>query len=177
MRNPRHSQLRKKARALVVQVHRATRLIPPRENSVLIGQLRRSALSVLADIEGGVACASGRHAGVDVHPGTEALMELEHQLYAAADAGLLPIAEWQARGLDIIAIRGLLVRVAHGRRHMEASARDSSDRRGALRHRPVFLPARSFSHQYSGKLKPSPPTSESATKVGQATGPMGRFAK
>lgn len=143
---------------------------------MLIGQLRRSALSVLADIEVGVACASGRHAGVDVHPGSEALMELEHQLYAAADAGLLPIAEWQARGLEIIAIRGLLARVAHDRRHTEPSARDSSDLRGALRHRPVFWSARSFSHQYSGRLKPSPPTSESATNVGQATVPMGRFA-
>jgi len=97
-------------------MHRATRLIPPRENSVLIGQLRRSAMAVLAHIEAGLDRSPDRDVNPATTMGMAALAELEDQLHAAADAGLLPMVEWQARGLEIIAIRGSLVGFARGPR-------------------------------------------------------------
>lgn len=158
-------------------MHRATRLIPPRVNSVLIGQLRRSAMSVLAHIEQGIARSPDRDVSRVMTMGMAELAELEGHLHAAADAGLLPMAEWQARGLEIIAIRGLLMGFTRGPRRAASSVRSASNRHGSPRHFPPVAPPRSFSHQYSGKLNPRPPITDSATNVGQPTLPMGRFAK
>lgn len=109
MQNYRRLRVWGKAHALALNVHRATKLIPGRENSGLIGQLRRAALSIPANIAEGSARATDRDFAKFLQIAIASATELEYHLHFSADAGLVPRREFLARQGEVIEVRRMLV--------------------------------------------------------------------
>ena len=88
-----HRKLRvwRQAYSLAVESHRATRAFPPSERYGLSDQIRRSAISVPANIAEGAARGRGSFAQfLRIAAGSAA--ELETQLEIASDLGFIDVA-------------------------------------------------------------------------------------
>ena len=109
MQNYRQLAVWRKAHVAAANAHRATEAIPPRGNAELIGQMRRAALSMPANIAEGC----GRSSDVDfakfVQIAIGSTTELEYNFDFAAEIGLLKREEVERRQAEIVEVRRMLI--------------------------------------------------------------------
>ena len=98
----------KKAQAIALHVHRITERIPRDGNSGLVGQLRRASLSIPSNIVEGATRPTDKDFVKFLHIALASAAEVECQLEFAADARLIPAAEFTARQQELIEIRKML---------------------------------------------------------------------
>jgi len=109
MQNYRQLLVWRKAHAVALNIHRITDTIPRKNNSGLIGQIRRSALSIPANIAEGCSRATDADFAKFVQVAIGSASELEYHLHFSADAGLLPRDEFAARHLEVVEVRRMLI--------------------------------------------------------------------
>jgi four helix bundle protein len=98
------------AHNLAVRVHALTSLIPRTNNSEIVGQIRRAALSIPANIAEGCGRPSDRDFAKFLQIAFASANELEYHLEFVADAGLVPArrADIEERRAEIIHVRRML---------------------------------------------------------------------
>jgi four helix bundle protein len=109
MQNYRQLSVWRKAHAVALNIHRVTDAIPRRNNSGLINQIRRAALSIPANIAEGCSRASDLDFAKFVQVAIGSASELEYYLHFAADSSLLPPEELAARQLEVVEVRRMLI--------------------------------------------------------------------
>jgi|ERR1035437_5139514 four helix bundle protein len=109
MQNYRQLSVWRKAHAVALNIHRVTGAIPRQHNSGLIGQIRRAALSIPANIAEGCSRATDADFAKFVQIAIGSASELEYHLHFAADVDLLSRAEFAARHLEIVEVRRMLI--------------------------------------------------------------------
>jgi four helix bundle protein len=104
-----------RAHQLAVDVQRVTTRIPRRDNSGLVSQLRRAALSVPANIVEGTSKESNREFARFLQIAAGSAAELHYHLRFAADSALIPPAVGETLMAETTRLRmmlfGLLRRV------------------------------------------------------------------
>lgn len=109
MQNYRKLLVWEKAHALAVAVHALTENVPRKNNTELIDQLRRSALSVPANIVEGAGCATNKEFARFLGIAFASANELEYHLEFAADTGTIPPVMFSARQAEVIEVRKMLM--------------------------------------------------------------------
>jgi four helix bundle protein len=108
MQNFRRLLVWRKAHALALNVHRIAGAIDRRDKTGLVGQIRRAALSIPANIAEGTARATDRDFGKFLQIAAASATELEYHLQFASDAGLLGTADFTACLDQIVEVRRML---------------------------------------------------------------------
>ena len=108
MQNYRRLKVWEKAHALAVTVQGIADRIPRRNNTALIDQLRRSALSIPANIVEGAGCASDKEFARFLQIALSSANEVEYHLQFAADVGVIPQAVYSKHQPEVIEIRKML---------------------------------------------------------------------
>ncbi|HXD24220.1 MAG TPA: four helix bundle protein [Gemmatimonadaceae bacterium] len=98
-----------KAHALAVAVHALTEHVPRKNNTELIDQLRRAALSIPANIVEGAGSATDKDFARFLRIAFASANELEYHLQFAADTGAIPQAVSGPRQAEVIEIRKMLM--------------------------------------------------------------------
>lgn len=115
MQDYRKLQVWAKAHALAVLVHRLSAEVPRQENAGLIGQIRRAALSVPANIAEGSSRESRKDFAKFIQIAIASASELEYHLQFAEETDQLPIGSFPDVHPRIVEVRkmlfGLLKRV------------------------------------------------------------------
>jgi four helix bundle protein len=96
------------AHQLAVDVQRATTRIPRRDNSGLVSQLRRAALSVPANIVEGTSKESNREFARFLQIAAGSAAELHYHLRFAADTALMPRAVGETLMAETTLLRKML---------------------------------------------------------------------
>jgi four helix bundle protein len=109
MQNYRQLLVWRKAHVAAVNVHRATEAIPRSGNLGLIGQIRRAALSIPANIAEGCSRSSDLDFAKFVQIAIGSASELEYHLHFATDMALLQRSEFEARQSEIVEVRRMLI--------------------------------------------------------------------
>lgn len=109
MQNYRKLQVWEKAHALALAVHALTEQVPRKNNTELIDQLRRSALSVPANIVEGAGGATNKEFARFLRIAFSSANELEYHLQFAADTGTIPQVMFSARQAEVIEVRKMLM--------------------------------------------------------------------
>ena len=109
MQNYRQLSVWRKAHAVALNIHRVTGAIPKSNNGELISQIRASAVSIPTNIVEGASRGTDRDFAKFVQIAIGSASELEYQLHFAADSGLLPRQEFEARQLEVVEIRRMLI--------------------------------------------------------------------
>ncbi len=109
MQNYRKLKVWEKAHALAVAVHGLTEQLPRKNNTELIDQLRRAALSVPANIVEGAGSPTGKEFARFLRIAFSSANELEYHLQFAADTGAIPQVIFSARQAEVIEIRKMLM--------------------------------------------------------------------
>jgi four helix bundle protein len=109
MQNYRQLSVWRKAHAVALNAHRITDSIPRRDNSGLIGQIRRAAQSIPSNIVEGSSRGSDLDFAKFIQIAIGSASELEYHLHFAADAGLLPREEFEARHVEVVEVRRMLI--------------------------------------------------------------------
>jgi four helix bundle protein len=109
MQNYRQLSVWRKAHAVALNIHRVTDAIPRRNNTGLIGQIRRAALSIPANIAEGCSRSSDLDFAKFVQIAIGSASELEYHLHFAADAGFVSRAEFDARHVEVVEVRRMLI--------------------------------------------------------------------
>jgi four helix bundle protein len=99
----------RKAHQAALLIQRLTNEIPRQHNSGLISQIRRAAQSVPANIAEGCSRGTDLDFAKFVQIAIGSASELEYHLHFAADADLIPQAEFVARRADVIEVRRMLI--------------------------------------------------------------------
>ncbi len=119
----------KKAHALALNVYRVTSSEPGRANSGLVGQSRRAAISIAANIAEGCGRDTQRDFAKFLNIAFGSATELEYHMILARDLGLIGRAEFRALAGQIEEVRrmltGLIHRVRAAQSAPSASARGS----------------------------------------------------
>ncbi len=108
MQNYRRLKVWEKAHALAVTVQGIAGRIPRRNNTALIDQLRRSALSIPANIVEGAGCATDKEFARFLQIALSSANEIEYHLQFAADVGVIPQALYAKHQPEVIEIRKML---------------------------------------------------------------------
>lgn len=108
MQDYRKLQVWSKAHALAVLVHRLSSEIPRQENAGLIGQIRRAALSVPANIAEGGSRESRKDFAKFIQIAIASASELEYHLQFASEADQLPVGSFPDVHPRIIEVRKML---------------------------------------------------------------------
>ena len=109
MQNYRQLSVRRKAHAVALNVHRLSGSIPRQDNSGFVSQIRRGAQSFPTNIAEGCSKATDKDFAKFIQIAIGSASELEYHLHFAADAGLLPRAEFDARHPEVIEVRRMLI--------------------------------------------------------------------
>ena len=109
MQNYRQLSVWRKAHAVALNIHRVTESIPKQHNGELISQIRASAVSIPTNIVEGASRGTDRDFAKFVQIAIGSASELEYQLHFAADSGLLPRADFEARQPEVVEIRRMLI--------------------------------------------------------------------
>jgi four helix bundle protein len=109
MQNYRQLSVWRKAHAVALNIHRVTESIPKNHNGELISQIRASAVSIPTNIVEGSSRGTDRDFAKFVRIAIGSASEREYQLHFAADSGLLPRADFEARQLEVVEIRRMLI--------------------------------------------------------------------
>ena len=109
MQNYRQLSVWRKAHAVALNIHRVTGAIPRRNNSGLISQIRRAALSIPANIAEGCSRASDADFAKFVQVAIGSASELEYHLHFAVDAGLMSRDEFDTRHPEVVEVRRMLI--------------------------------------------------------------------
>ncbi|MFI5233392.1 MAG: four helix bundle protein [Gemmatimonadales bacterium] len=109
MQNYRKLKVWEKAHALAVAVHALTEQVPRKNNTELIDQLRRAALSVPANIVEGAGSATDKDFARFLRIAFASANELEYHLQFAVDTAAIPQAVFSARQAEVIEIRKMLM--------------------------------------------------------------------
>ena len=127
MQNYRRLAVWRKAHAVALNVHRLTQGIPRRDNAGLVSQLRRSALSIAANIAEGCGRATDPDFAKFLQIAVASSTELEYHLEFAADAGNIPRIQFTSRQREVIEVRRLLIGLLRPVRQTDRSPRPVSD--------------------------------------------------
>jgi four helix bundle protein len=109
MQNYRKLKVWEKAHALAVAVHTLTEQVPRKNNTELIDQLRRAALSVPANIVEGAGSATDKEFARFLKIAFSSANELEYHLQFAADTAIISQLIFSARQAEVIEIRKMLM--------------------------------------------------------------------
>jgi len=109
MQNYHKLKVWEKAHALAVAVHALTEHVPRKNNTELIDQLRRAALSIPANIVEGAGSATDKDFARFLRIAFASANELEYHLQFAADTGAIPQAVSGPRQAEVIEIRKMLM--------------------------------------------------------------------
>ena len=109
MQNFRRLDVWGKAHAVALNVQRLSRQVRQRDNAGLIGQLRRAALSIPANIAEGAGRATDQDFAKFVQIAIASATELEYHLEFAADAEILPRRDCELRQEEVIQVRRMLI--------------------------------------------------------------------
>jgi four helix bundle protein len=109
MQNYRQLSVWRKAHAVALNIHRVTGAIPRQHNSGLIGQIRRAALSIPANIAEGCSRATDVDFAKFVQIAIGSASELEYHLHFAADAKMISAVEFEARQPEVVEVRRMLI--------------------------------------------------------------------
>jgi four helix bundle protein len=109
MQNYRQLSVWRKAHAVALNIHRVSDAIPKKNNSGLVSQIRRAALSIPANIAEGCSRSSDLDFAKFIQVAIGSASELEYHIHFAADAGLIPRAEFAARHLEVVEVRRMLI--------------------------------------------------------------------
>ena len=109
MQNYRQLSVWRKAHALALNMHRITDAIPRKHNSGLIGQIRRAAGSIPANIAEGCSRGSDADFAKFIQVAIGSASELEYHIHFAVDAGLLAREEFEARHAEVVEVRRMLI--------------------------------------------------------------------
>jgi four helix bundle protein len=123
MQNYRQLEVWRKAHVAAVNVHRATETIPRSGNTGLIGQIRRAALSIPANIAEGCSRSSDLDFAKFVQIAIGSASELEYHLHFATDIALLQRTEYEARQMEIVEVRRMLIGLLKKLRTSPAASR------------------------------------------------------
>ena len=119
----------KKAHALALNVYRVTSSEPGRANSGLVGQSRRAAISIAANIAEGCGRDTQRDFAKFLNIAFGSATELEYHMILARDLGLIGRAEFRTLAEQIEEVRrmltGLVQRVRAAQPAPSVSARGS----------------------------------------------------
>jgi four helix bundle protein len=102
-----------KAHALAIDVHRVVGTFPRMEGVALIGQLRRAALSIPANIAEGAGKQGNAEFRRFLHMALGSAVETDYHLLAARDLGLLEPHTYEglsARTLEVRRMLGALIK-------------------------------------------------------------------
>jgi four helix bundle protein len=108
MQNYHQLSVWRKAHAIALNVHRLTERIPRENNSGLVGQVRRAALSIPSNIVEGATRGSDKDFVKFLQIALASAAEVEYQLEFAADASLIPEAEFTIRQQELTEVRKML---------------------------------------------------------------------
>ena len=109
MQNYHKLKVWEKAHALALAVHSLTEQVPRKNNTELIDQLRRAALSIPANIVEGAGSATDKDFARFLRIAFASANELEYHLQFAADTGAIPQSVSGPRQADAIEIRKMLM--------------------------------------------------------------------
>ncbi|MGH7656537.1 MAG: four helix bundle protein [Gemmatimonadaceae bacterium] len=109
MQNFRKLHVWEKAHALALAIQSLTASIPRRGNTGLIDQLRRSALSIPANIAEGAGKSTSLEFARFLQIAYGSANEVDYHLQFAADSGLIPRADFDALRAEAIEIRKMLI--------------------------------------------------------------------
>lgn len=109
VQNYRNLLVWQKAHASAVKVHRSTESIPRNGNTGLIGQIRRAALSIPANLAEGCGRASDADFAKFVQIAVGSSSELEYHLQFAFDTALIHRAEFEGRQKEIVEVRRMMI--------------------------------------------------------------------
>ena len=114
-----------KAHALALEINRLAEAIPRTNNSGLISQIRRAALSIPANIAEGCGRAGNRDFAKFLQIAIGSAVELEYHLQFAGESSQIPHDEFVVRSAEVVQIRkmlcGLLRRVRDADGHGDVS--------------------------------------------------------
>jgi four helix bundle protein len=108
MQNYKNLAVWKKAHLAAVASHRSSEKIPSRGNADLISQIRRSALSIPANIAEGCSRSTDADFAKFLHVAIGSASELEYHLEFAAELALLDRAESESRQAEVVEVRRML---------------------------------------------------------------------
>lgn len=108
MQDFRKLEVWRKSHALALNVQRLSLTIPKADNSGLISQLRRAALSIPANIVEGTTRSTQRDFAKFLQIAIASGAELEYHLQFAVDSNQIPQREFDLRLADLIQIRKML---------------------------------------------------------------------
>lgn len=109
MQNYHKLKVWEKAHTLALAVHSLTEHVPRKNNTELIDQLRRAALSIPANIVEGAGCATDKDFARFLRIAFASANELEYHLQFAADTGAVPQVISAARQAEVVEIRKMLM--------------------------------------------------------------------
>jgi four helix bundle protein len=109
MHNYRRLLVWERAHAMAVEIDRLTELMPRRNNADLISQIRRSAVSIPANIVQGSERTTDRDFGRFLEIALSSASELESHLQLAADTGKVPQGDFIRHRAELAEIRRMLV--------------------------------------------------------------------
>ena len=109
MQNYRQLIVWQKAHAVALKIHDITGSIPRHQNSGLVSQMRRAALSIPSNLAEGCSRASDVDFAKFVQIAIGSASELEYRLHFSADAKILPRKELEERIEEVVEVRRMLI--------------------------------------------------------------------
>lgn len=109
MHNFRRLIVWQRSHAVTIEIERLVETIPRRHNAELISQIRRSAVSIPANIVHGAGRASDRDFARFLEMAVASASELEYHLQLAADTGRIGREEFARHQAELVEIRRMLV--------------------------------------------------------------------
>ena len=94
---------------MALNIHRVTESLPKKHNGALISQIRRAAVSIPTNIAEDSSRATDLDFTKFVRIAIGSASELEYPLQFAADSNMLPREEFEARHLEVVDIRRMLI--------------------------------------------------------------------
>ncbi len=108
MQDFRRLQVWEKAHSLAIDVHRVTSSFPKQEGIALVGQLRRAALSIPANIAEGAGKPGNTEFRRFLHIAMGSASETDYHLLVARDLGLIELATYNDLSARATQIRRML---------------------------------------------------------------------
>lgn len=108
MQDFRRLQVWEKAHSLAIDVHRVSSTFPRQEGIALVGQLRRAALSIAANIAEGAGKPGNTEFRRFLHIAMGSASETDYHLLVARDLGLIELATYNDLSARATQIRRML---------------------------------------------------------------------
>jgi four helix bundle protein len=108
MRDFRKLKVWEKAHQLALAIYKHTVCFPREEIYGLTSQMRRSCISIAANIAEGCGRSGEPELGRFLHIGLGSASELEYHLLLAADLGLLPQSDYKKLAIQVVEVKRML---------------------------------------------------------------------